>query len=79
MRRPTGRPSIEARGNRFLANPVVRIVLGLVTVLVGLGWLGVIPGWSNAGSIFATLGGIAFLLVGGGSVFVGAMALSKRL
>ena len=53
----------------FIAkNPVMNIISGGAFICMGLGWLGLIDGWSDNRSIISDIFGCIFILSGGATV-----------
>ena len=49
---------------KFAKSKWFALILGLSSVYTGLGFLGIISGWSNTQSIFSTVTGVIFILFG---------------
>ena len=67
---------------KLFSNPLVQIILNFVQVYVGLGMLGVTPGWLGTQLLFSKIFGVLLLIFRGATYsegFVEAQRLSAGL
>ncbi len=60
--------------SRLLQNKILQFLGGVSQIYVGLGWLGLVRGFANTGSIFSIVGGFLFMLSG----FASVLSLLKK-